>query len=195
MKNWKNYNLKLKNIFTLEKLGKFPLIKEVVIKPLKINRDKRGILVETLKRNWPDVYNEKELSFAQNYFSITKPGVARDEDQWHYHPRKQIDRFVVIQGNIVFVLYDWRKKSPTYKYMNWFKMGESNGDNGQYLLLIPVNVLHCFMVISKKPAIIMNFPTRLYDPKEEGRIPFKEVKLWDNKTTFFWDNIRKNFGL
>lgn len=176
------------NLFTLDKLNNYPLINGVIIHPLKVNRDSRGILVETLKKDWKDIYGEK-LPFSQSYYSITDPGLARDIDRWHYHPN-QIDRFVVIKGDVVFVLYDWRKKSLTYKYMNWFKMGESNGNNGQYLLLIPVNVLHCFMVISKKPAIIMNFPTRLYDPKEEGRIPFKDVKLWDNKTTFSWDIVR-----
>lgn len=179
-----------KYIFTLDKLKNFPLIKDVVVKPLKVNRDKRGILVETLKKDWQDVFNNKELSFTQNYYSITNPGVARDKDQWHVHPTKQIDRFVVMKGEIVVVLYDWRKDSPTYQYMNWFKMGESNGDNGQYLLLVPVNVLHCFMVVSKKPAVLMNFPTQLYDPKEEGRVLFKDVKL-KNGSNFSWNMVKR----
>jgi len=177
-----------KHIFTLDKLKNFPLIKDVVVKPLKVNRDKRGILVETLKKEWKDVFNNKELSFAQNYYSITDPGVARDENQWHVHPTKQMDRFVVMKGDIVVVLCDWRKNSPTYQYMNWFKMGESNGDNGQYLLLVPINVLHCFIVVGKKPAILMNFPTQLYDPKEEGRVFFKDVKLKDG-SYFSWDLV------
>ena len=182
-----------KYIFTLDKQKNFPLIKDVVVKPLKINRDKRGVLVETLKKDWQDVYSENNLSFTQNYYSITYPGIARDESEWHCHPTKQIDRFVVIKGDIVVALYDWRKKSQTYKYMNWFKMGESSGDKGQYLLMIPVNVLHGFVVVSKNQAILMNFPTQLYDPKEEGRIPFKDVKLKDG-SFFSWDLVKKHFG-
>ncbi len=183
-----------KYIFTLDKLGKFPLIDGVVVKPLKVNRDPRGYLVETLKESWPEVFNKKELKFSQNYYSLTDPGVARDENQWHFHPTKQIDRFAVMQGDIIVVLYDWRKDSSTYQYMNWFKMGENQGDKGQYLLLIPINVLHCFIVISKKPALLMNFPTQLYDPKEEGRIAFKDVKLKDNHSIFSWELVKEHLG-
>lgn len=183
-----------KNIFTLDKLGNFPLIKDVIVRPLKVNRDPRGILVETLKKDWAEVYNQ-EMSFCQNYYSVTESGVARDESQWHYHPTKQLDRFVVMQGDLIVVLYDWRKESETYQYMNWFKMGESNGDNGQYLLLIPKNVLHCFIVASAKQALLMNFPTQLYDPEEEGRVAFKDVKICGQDETFNWNMVRESFNI
>lgn len=166
-------------IFRLGQLKSYPLIKDVVVYPLKVNRDDRGILVESLKANWNKVFDSKRRPFTQCYYSITKPGVARDTDRWHYHPTKQEDRFVVISGDIIVALYDWRKNSKTYGTLNLFAMGKPGGDEGQYLLLIPVNVLHCFKNIGKKEAIILNFPTKLYDPKEEGRIPFKEVKFPD----------------
>jgi len=181
------------NFFDLSKLKSYKLIKDVVIHPLKVNRDSRGILVETLKTNWKDIYNEK-LPFVQNYFSITDSNVARDENEWHFHPTKQIDRFVVIKGKIVVVLYDRRKNSPTHSLLNLFLMGEVDKDAGYYNLLIPKNVLHCFLVVSKKSAIIMNFPTTLYDKKEEGRINFKDVEL-SNGSYFSWNKIRKNFNL
>ncbi len=169
------------------------LIKDVILYPLKVNRDKRGILVETLKTSWNEVFS-KERPFAQNYFSITQKDVARDEDLWHFHPTKQEDRFVVVFGDIIVALYDWRKRSKTYGVLNLFKMGESNGDFNQYLLLIPKNVLHGFCVVSKKPAIILNCPTTLYDKKEEGRVPYTEIKakLSDGRI-FNWDLVRKEF--
>jgi dTDP-4-dehydrorhamnose 3,5-epimerase len=126
------------------------------------------------------------------YFSETQPGVARDEDRWHYHPGGQEDRFGMIKGDIVVALYDDRKESPTYQQLNLFLMGESQKDAGQYLLLIPPQVLHGFVVVSKQPAILINYPTRLYDPKEEQRIPFGEVKLKDG-STFSWEVIREHF--
>lgn len=181
------------DFFTLEKRDKFKIIKDVVVHPLKVNRDERGVLVETLKINWPDVYNP-DWPFTQTYFSITLPNVARDEDRWHVHPTKQIDRFAVVQGDVVFALYDLRKESATFGLLNLFKMGESNGDEGQYTLLIPKNILHCFLVISKKPAIILNYPNQLYDQKEEGRIPFGKLKLSDG-SFFSWNKIRKEFNL
>lgn len=168
------------------------LIYDVVAYPLKVNRDSRGILVETLKTNWSEVFGPNR-PFAQSYYSITKAGVARDEDVWHRHPHQE-DRFVVIQGDIVVAIYDWRKESSTYGKLNLFKMGESEGEDGQYLLLIPRNTLHGFCVVSKKTAILLNFPTLLYNPKEEGRISHQEagVKFPDGEL-FSWEAVRKEF--
>lgn len=169
------------------------LIQDVILYPLKVNRDSRGILVETLKTTWSEVFS-KDRPFTQNYFSITESGSARDENLWHYHPTKQEDRFVVVRGDIVVAMYDWRNESQSYGRLNLFKMGESNGDEGQYLLLVPKNVLHGFLVISEKPAILLNFPTTLYDKNEEGRVTHEEinVRLPDGRV-FSWDLVRKEF--
>ena len=167
------------------------LIKDVVVHPLKVNRDPRGILVETLKTEWKDVFGPS-LPFAQMYYSITEPGVARDEDRWHYHPTRQVDRFGVISGDIVVAIYDWREVSPTFGRLNLFKLGESNGDHGQYLVLIPRNTLHGFVVVSAKPAVLFNYPTELYDPREEGRISHQEypIRFLDGRA-FSWEAVRK----
>lgn len=175
-------------LFTLDKKESYPFIKDVIVYPLKVNQDERGVLVESLKINWKEVFDSKLRPFTQCYYSITNPGLARDTNRWHYHPTNQEDRFVVISGDIIVALYDWRQNSKTYQSLNLFQMGESQGDKGQYLLLIPVNVLHCFKNIGQKEAIILNFPTKLYDPQEEGRIPFKEVKFPDG-TVFDWSLI------
>lgn len=168
------------------------LISDVVLYPLRVNRDERGILVETLKVDWPEVFNINR-PFAQNYYSITNSGVARDEEVWHYH-LSQEDRFVVIQGDIVVALYDWRKKSPTYDRLDLFKMGESEGEDGQYLLIIPTNTLHGFCVVSPKPAILLNFPTLLYNPSEEGRISHREAGVrFPDGEPFTWEAVRSYF--
>lgn len=168
------------------------LIEEVILYPLKVNRDKRGVLVETLKATWAEVYSNKR-PFAQNYYSITEPGIARDKDLWHVH-KLQEDRFVVISGDIVVALFDYRKTKKTYKMLNLFKMGEANGDSGQYLLLIPMGVMHGFCVVSEKPAVLLNFPTRLYDPNDEGRIPHLEANaIFSDGASFSWEKIISSF--
>lgn len=180
------------NFFTLNKLNKYPLIDGVKIHPLKVNRDERGILVEIMKANWKDVYDENDLPFAQTYYSITKPGVARDENFWHHHPGGQQDRLGVIKGEIVVAIFDWRKDSLTLDKLNLFHIGELSGDKGQYIVVVPKNCLHGFVVVSKKPAILFNFPTRLHDSKEEERIPIDKVELEDG-SKFSWDLIRSSF--
>lgn len=181
------------DIFDLSKLNSYKLIKDVIIHPLKVNRDPRGYLVETIKSDWIDIFG-KNLPFAQNYYSITQSNVARDEERWHVHPTKQIDRFVVSLGQIVVVMYDWRQDSPTHGLLNLFHMGELNQDKGYYNLLVPQNVLHGFLVVSKTNAMILNYPTTLYDSQEEGRIPFNRVNFGENEH-FSWNLVRKLFQL
>lgn len=180
------------DFFTLDKLGVYPLVDGVAIRPLKVNRDPRGTLTEALKTDWQDVFDKKERPFAQMYFSITKPGTARDEDKWHYHPGGQEDRFGVISGSIVVAVFDKREGSSTMGRLNLFQMGEDQEEKGQYLLLIPPRVLHGFVAVGKKPAVLFNFPTRLYHLKEEVRIPFEKEKLADG-SVFNWGKIRNHF--
>lgn len=162
---------------------------------IKINRDRRGSLTEVLKSNWKEVYG-REMPFAQCYFSVTNPGCARDENLWHYHPTKQTDRFFIVKGNAVFALYDWRKSSKTFGILNLFLMGEKNGDDNRYLLVIPKNVLHGFCPIGNEPCCLLAFPTTIYDSQEEGRIPLEEVGAkFPDGTLFSWERVRKEFSL
>ncbi len=177
------------HFFTIKNKKSYSIIKDIIVYPLKVNRDPRGILVEVLKTNFKKIYSPR-YKFSQCYYSVTEPQTARDKDRWHYHPAKQIDRFVVIKGDIVVALYDWRQNSSTYGILNLFKMGESQGDHGQYTLLIPQNVLHCFKVVGKKEAILLNFPNTLYDFTEEGRLPFQKVKFPDG-SFFGWSKVEQ----
>lgn len=177
----------VKNLKKTEKL-----IDGVVLHKLYFHGDPRGLLVETLKNTWDDVYSET-LPFTQSYCSITNPGVARDEDQWHNHPTKQYDRFVFVKGRAVTAIYDWRKESKTYGTLNLFVMGDTKEEE-QYLLVIPKNVLHGFCAIGTEPAILMASPSHLYDKDEEGRVPFADVHATiPDGTEFSWDIVRKHF--
>ncbi len=169
------------------------LIKDAVMHPLRINKDNSGILSEVLKSNWPDVCNDK-YPFSQCYYSVTPKGEVRDKNLWHVHPAKQEDRFAIVRGDAVVAIYDWRQDSATFGRLNLFFMGESSGENGQYLLLVPRNTLHGFAVVSQSEAVLLNFPTSLYDPKEEGRVSHQEagVKFSDG-SIFTWDKVLKEF--
>ena len=166
------------------------LICDVVVRRLQVNRDPRGILVETLRADWADCYDSAGRAFGQSYYSLTEPGVARDEDRWHVHQR-QSDRFIVPLGDAVVALYDPREGSSTRGRLNLIRLGGSNGDQGQYLVLIPPRVLHGFVVVSATPALLLNYPTHLWDAADEGRIPFSDVdaRMADERP-FAWDVIR-----
>jgi dTDP-4-dehydrorhamnose 3,5-epimerase len=159
------------------------LIDGVVLRKLILHKDPTGSLVETLRSDWSDVFDKNDLSFAMQYFSVTPSGIARDEDQWHVH-KYQTDRFICISGRIVTAIYDPRKNSKTFGKLNLFVMGPDN-ENEMYLLVIPKETLHSFMVISKSPAYLLNFPTKLYNPQDEGRV---------SNEHFQWSKVRGDFS-
>lgn len=171
----------------LENKNGAKLIQDVLLYPLKVNRDNSGILIETLRKDWPEIYGANR-EFSMQYFSVTDPWVARDEEVWHWHPTQE-DRFLVAYGEIITAIGDNRKNSETYGLVNLFRM---KSDENPFILLIPKQTLHGFMVISKTPAVLLNFPTKLYNKDEEGRIPHseKEMKLSDG-SIFTWSKVRE----
>lgn len=177
------------NLITLKTKDENKLIKDVILYPLKINKDETGILVETLRKDWKEIYEGRE--FAMQYYSKTKSFVARDENVWHYHPTVQDDRFLVISGDIVVAVADNRDDSETKGLLNLFYM---QSEIDPYILLIPRKTLHGFMVVSKEDAVLLNFPTELYNPEEEGRVPYSDadVKFGDG-SSFDWEAVRKYF--
>jgi dTDP-4-dehydrorhamnose 3,5-epimerase len=174
----------------LENKNKIEIVKDVLLYPLKINNDESGVLVETLRKDWPQIYGPGREFFMQ-YYSVTDSGVARDEDVWHYHPTYQEDRFLVAQGKIVVAVADNREDSSTKGLLNLFLM---EAYNNPYILLIPKRTLHGFMVVSKEKGILLNYPTGLYNPDEEGRISYSEVNVkFSDGNLFSWKVVKDTF--
>jgi dTDP-4-dehydrorhamnose 3,5-epimerase-like enzyme len=161
----------------------------VTIRDLTINRDPRGTLTELLRADWPDVFGDA-LPFAQAYTSTTAPGVARDEDQWHVH-RQQTDRFYCLAGRMVVAIADPRPESPMRGQMMLVELAASPDAPSPLVVTIPPGTLHGFVVTSDTPAMLANFPNRLYDPSDEGRVPFSAagVVLADG-TPFAYELVR-----
>ncbi len=129
------------------------MIEGVRVKKLKVIPDERGRLMEILRSD-DDLF----IKFGQIYMTSAFPEVVKG---WHYH-KLQIDNFAVVKGMIKLVLYDSRAKSPTYREINEFFMGEHN----PILVQIPNWVFHGFKCISETEAIVINCPTELYRYKE-----------------------------
>lgn len=176
------------DFITLKNKNKNKLIQDVLMHPLKVNKDTSGLLVETLRTDWKEIYGEGR-KFAMQYYSVTPNGKARDEDTWHYHLLQE-DRFLVVSGAIVTAIADNRQNSSTNGLLNLFYM-EAHRD--PYILLIPKKTLHGFMVVSKTSATLLNYPTALYNPKDELRITYSKVNIKkSNGSLFSWESVRKN---
>lgn len=149
-------------------------IEGAIFKPLKVIPDERGRLMEMLRRDDEQMFEQ----FGQIYMTSAYPGVVK---AWHYH-KHQADHFVVVRGMMKVVLYDDREGSPTRGVINEFFMGDHN----PAILKIPQNVYHGFKCISEHEALVINVPTQAYnyqDPDEfrvdphSGEIPYD----WNRK--------------
>ncbi|MFA5929107.1 MAG: dTDP-4-dehydrorhamnose 3,5-epimerase family protein [Candidatus Margulisiibacteriota bacterium] len=149
------------------------MIKDVLTKPLKVICDERGRLMEIIRSD-----DELFLKFGQSYATTAYPGVVK---AWHYH-KKQYDNFVCVKGMMKVVLFDGRDDSPTKGEVNEFFIGEHN----PLLLRIPPKVMHGFKCISETEAMVINYPTELFDYKvpDEFRLPAHDKSIpydWSRK--------------
>ena len=144
------------------------MISGVKLRSLQVNTDERGHLVEIFRGDW-DEFDPKP---AMSYYSMSHPGVIR---AWHRHDRGQIDYFVCPKGHIKVGIYDDRDDSPTNGELNTFIIGEQN----QQLVRIPGDCWHGFKVVGDEPALLVNFPTNLYDYEDpdEQRLPYDTDKI------------------
>lgn len=149
------------------------MIEGVDVRQLEVNADERGHLVEVFREDW-EFY---EPAPAMSYYSMSYPGIIR---AWHRHTEGQVDHFVCPGGRIKVGIYDDREGSPTRGEVNTFVIGEHE----QRAVRIPGACWHGFKVVGDEPAILINFPTALYDydDPDEERLPYDtdEVPLdWE----------------
>ena len=118
-------------------------------------QDDRGYLVP--------VWSAEDFPVKYMYYSMTYAGECRDKDLWHIH-RHHTDRFVVLQGNLLMALSNG---------VDMIRLGMS-GKQPQ-MLVIPPGIYHCFRNYWHKDSLMCNLPSEVYDPEDEGRVPFDEL--------------------
>ena len=89
----------------------------------------------------------------------------------------QADRYLLGQGRVRVVLFDGRPSSPTYERFDELHFDPTT----PALLRIPPGVWHADQNTGAEDVVIVNFPTRAYDPDNpdkyridphSGEIPF-----------------------
>lgn len=148
----------------------------VKLMSLEFYKDHRGSLVETFRSDQLKLYP------AMSYVSYTRPGKRRGP---HEH-RRQTDVFSFIgPGQFKIVLWDHRKKSKTYKTRMVIKAGE----NSPLTLVVPPGVIHGYKNISKKSAMVINYPNQLYKGKNK-KSAVDEIRHEDSQDIFYQDFMR-----
>jgi len=145
-----------------------PLAGALVLEP-RVFEDERGFFLES--------YNERSLEkigivedFVQDNHSYSKRGVLRG---LHYQVQKPQGKLVrVVSGEVLDVLLDLRKSSPSFGQAHSVKL---SGDNRR-IAWIPAGFAHGFYVLSEAAHVLYK-TTEFYYPELERTILWNDPDL------------------
>jgi len=140
------------------------MINGLEIKKLTRFTDTRGYFQENIR-----VTDDFFGGFGQWSQSLMWQGVIK---AWHIH-HIQTDYWLVPIGVIRAVFCDMRGNSATYKQIDECMMGDGYEP---IVIKIPPGVAHGCKVL-QGPAILTYITSHIYDPDDEGRIPYDDLKI------------------
>ena len=141
------------------------MIADVVVKNLVTHYDERGFFREII-RVTDDFFSE---GFGQWSHSMMYTGVAK---AWHIH-NLQIDWWYVPIGVLRVALHDNRPESSTYQETMELLLGECQESQ---VIRVPPGVAHGCKCLNG-PAHLFYITSRIYDPADEGRIPYDDSNI------------------
>lgn len=144
------------------------VIEGVRITPFPLWPDDRGYFLEVARIGKGAVADFPSES-TQVSAALSYPGTIK---AFHFH-KFQTDCWVPVQGMFQVALVDLRKDSRTHGLRNTFYIGALR----PWQLIIPPGVGHGYKVIGPNPAMLVYLTNRLYDPQDEGRIPYNHPQI------------------
>ena len=144
------------------------LIEGARVEPVAIWPDDRGYFLEVarLGQGLPAGF---PAASTQVSAALSYPGTIK---AFHFH-KFQTDLWVPSSGMFQVVLVDFRPDSKTFGVKNTLYVGTLK----PWQILIPPGVGHGYKVIGEQPALLVYVTNRLYDPSDEGRIPYNDPKI------------------
>jgi len=137
------------------------LIHDVAFREVKNVPKFGGMLTEIFRRDW----NLESGSIDQVFQVSLMPGTI---SEWHMH-QYTTDRIFVNQGMIQIVLYDGRRNSPTFGFINEFKLGVYRPG----LVIVPAGVWHAVQNIANETSCLLNLVDKAYqyENPDHWRLP------------------------
>lgn len=123
----------------------------VTVRRLPTHADPRGTVMELYDLRWG--FHPDPLVFA--YTFTIRPGIVKG---WGLHKKHQ-DRYAILSGEMLLVLYDPRPDSPTCGEVCSITMS----GHDRCLVNIPENVWHADFNFGLQDVVLVNFPTSSYD--------------------------------
>jgi len=123
--------------------------------------DERGTVVELFDPRWN--WHPDPLVFVYSF--TLRPNIVKG---WNLHKLHE-DRYFLLQGEMMLVLYDLRPGSPTFGEICQITLSERH----RRLVNVPKNVWHADHNIGTNDVVVVNFPTIPYDHKspDKYRLP------------------------
>lgn len=146
-------------------------IPDVVILQPTIYGDSRGYFIETFREDKLEEFLGYKINFCQDNESKSSKGVLRG---LHYqlHPLAQTKLVRVIQGRVLDVAVDIRKKSPTFGQHVAFELSSENKKQ----ILVPRGFAHGFVVL-ENDTIFAYKVDNYYSPENDRGIAFNDTSL------------------
>jgi dTDP-4-dehydrorhamnose 3,5-epimerase len=150
------------------KVSQTPLAGALILDP-RVFEDERGFFLES--------YNEKTFAaiglaekFVQDNHSYSKRGVLRG---LHYQVQKSQGKLVrVVSGEVLDVLLDLRRSSPTFGRWHSVRLSSEN----RRLAWIPAGFAHGFYVLSDGAHVLYK-STEFYFPELERTVVWNDPDL------------------
>jgi dTDP-4-dehydrorhamnose 3,5-epimerase len=144
------------------------LIEGVRLQAYELWPDDRGYFLEVIRMKQglaaAFVPETTQVSAALSYAGTIKA--------FHFH-RYQTDLWVPSSGVFQVALVDLRTNSPTFGVKNTIYAGELR----PWQVLIPPGVGHGYKVIGERPGMLVYVTNQLYNPQDEGRIPYDDAAI------------------
>lgn len=128
----------------------------VLVNQPPIHVDHRGALVEMYTR--PDFW---EQPFTYAYQTSVRPGMLKG---WFLHEKK-LDRYHIVTGELLVLLYDDRPGSPTKGRLQKLVLSEKSARQ----VLIPPKIWHLSLNVGQSEAFLINLPSTYYDHSNPDR--------------------------
>ena len=144
------------------------LIDGVRVQPVAVWPDDRGYFLE-VARMGHGLPADFPAASTQVSCALSYPGTIK---AFHFH-RFQTDFWVPAGGMFQVGLVDLRQESRTFGAKNTLYVGTLR----PWQILIPPGVGHGYKVIGEQAAMLVYVTNRLYDPSDEGRIPYNDPSI------------------
>ena len=144
------------------------LIEGVRVSAFKLWPDDRGYFLEVL-RFGTGLVEAYPAATTQVSCALSYPGTIK---AFHFH-RHQTDLWVPVQGMFQVALVDLRKGSRTFGARNTLYVGVLR----PWQILIPPGVGHGYKVVGTDPGMLVYATDRIYNPSDEGRIPYNNEEI------------------